>query len=322
MKPGRRECGERAQRGSKSGHAGSMTARKPLPDALREGSFGVQDARELGVTAHRLRALDLESPFRAVRTSGIDWNDVDQICAAYAVCLAPQQLFSHVTAARLYGIPLPYRLEQRRSVDVWAPVIQPRGHGVIGHRSAPLAKKVIRGFPVPAPSRVWVQLGPLLDRVSLIAAGDNLVRRKRPLSSVAELAGALSDSKGVRGIRLLRSALADVRPGTDSPMETRLRLLLVDAGLPEPVIGNTILDWTGGFVGTPDLAYVAERIAIEYEGDGHRSDPAVFAEDIERRERMQEADWYVIRVVKDHVLRKQAWLIDRVRRQLLLRGPA
>jgi very-short-patch-repair endonuclease len=104
-------------------------------------------------------------------------------------------------------------------------------------------------------------------------------------------------------------------------METRLRLLLIDAGLPEPVIGNTIFDWTGAFVGTPDLAYVAERIAIEYEGDGHRSDPAVFAEDIERRERMQEAGWYVIRVIKDHVFRKQAWLVDRVRRQLRERHP-
>jgi hypothetical protein len=171
-------------------------------------------------------------------------------------------------------------------------------------------------MPVVDPARVWVQLGPGLDRLSLVAAGDDLVRRKRPLSSIAELERVVALSKGVRGIRMLRAALADVRPGTDSPMETRLRLQLIDAGLPEPVIGHTILDWTGAFVGTPDLAYVKERIAIEYEGDGHRSDPLVFADDIERRERMQEASWYVIRVIKDHVFRRQAWLIDRVRRQL------
>jgi hypothetical protein len=187
---------------------------------------------------------------------------------------------------------------------------------VIGHRSAPLPSRVVRGLHVVAPARVWIQLGSLLDRVSLVAAGDNLVCRKRPLSSLAELADAVDSAKGVRGIRRLRAALNEIRPGTDSPMETRLRLLLVDAGLPEPVIGKTILDRTGAFVGTPDLAYVSERIAIEYEGDGHRSDSNVFADDIERRERMQEAGWYVIRVVKDHVFRKPAWLVDRVRRQL------
>ncbi len=293
-----------------------MTAKNPLPESLRSEPFGFQDARELGVSAGRLRALDLESPFRGVRVHGLDWDNIEQVCRAYAVCLAPGQLLSHVTAARLYGIPLPLRLEQRRSIDIWASEIQPRGRGIIGHRSAPTPHLVLNGLPVTAPARVWVQLAPLLDRTSLVVAGDCLVRRKRPLSSLRELNDAVVTSAGVRGIRSLRSALADVRAGTDSPMETRLRLLLVGAGLPEPVIGNTILDRTGAFVGTPDLAYVRERIAIEYEGDVHRSDPRVFADDIERRERMQEADWYVIRVVKDHVYRTQASLIDRVRRQL------
>jgi hypothetical protein len=293
-----------------------MVARKLLPESLRSGPFAVEDARELGVPAKRLRALDLESPFRGVRTDGLDWSDIDQVCATFAVCLGPEQLFSHVTAARLYQIPLPWRLQSRRAIDVWAPTIQVRADGVIGHRSAPLTPAWVRGMPVVTPARTWVQLGALVDRVSLIAAGDDLVRRKRPLSTLTELADAVDSSKGVRGIRALRAALAEVRPGTDSPMETRLRLLLTDAGLPEPVIGHTIRDWTGGFVGTPDLAYVHQRIAIEYEGDGHRSDPGIFADDIERRERMQEAGWYVIRVIKDHVFRKQAWLVDRVRRQL------
>jgi hypothetical protein len=293
-----------------------VTARGPLPDALKQGAFGVQDARELGVPAGRLRSLDLESPFRSVRTHELDWNDIHEVCSAYAVCLAPDQLFSHVTAARLLGIPLPYRLESRRAIDVWAPQIQPRGDGVMGHRSAPLPSIVTRGLPVVAPARVWVQLAPLLDHASLVAAGDSLVRRKHPLSSLDELTRAVRGAKGVRGVRSLRAALLDVRPGTDSPMESRLRLLLVSSGLPEPVIGNTIFDSTGGFVGTPDLAYVRQKIAIEYEGDGHRTDPAVFADDIERRERMQEAGWYVIRVVKSHVFRQQAWLVDRVRRQL------
>jgi hypothetical protein len=293
-----------------------MPALSPLPESLRNTPFAVQDARELGVPVKRLRAQDLDAPFRSVRSGDLNWGDIDQVCRTYAVCLAPDQLFSHVTAARLYGIPLPYRLERQRAIDIWAPQIQVRAAGVIGHRSAPLARKYVRGLPVVTPVRAWIQLGPLLDHVSLVAAGDDLVRRKRPLSSLDELKREVDGSRGVRGIRSLRAAFADVRAGTDSPMETRLRLLLVDAGLPEPIIGHAIHTRAGTFVGTPDLVYVHERIAIEYEGELHQIDPAIFAADIERRERMEAAGWHVIRVIKNHLNRNPTKLVDRVKRKL------
>ena len=104
-------------------------------------------------------------------------------------------------------------------------------------------------------------------------------------------------------------------------METRLRLLLVDAGLPEPVVQHTIIDSDGYFAGTPDLAYVEAKIAIEYEGKHHQEDVAVYADDIERRERMEAAGWLVIRVVKEHLIHRQNWLIQRVRQALADRMP-
>jgi hypothetical protein len=293
-----------------------MPARSPLPESLRDTPFSVEDARELGVSAKRLRAHDLDAPFRSVRSRDVNWDDIDEVCRTYAVCLAPDQMFSHVTAARLHRMPLPYRLERRRAIDIWAPEIQARAEGVIGHRSAPLARKYVRGLPVVSPARAWVQLGAILDHVSLVAAGDDLVRRKRPLSSLVELRSEIFASRGIRGIRRLRAAFADIREGTDSPMETRLRLLLVHSGLPEPIIGHSIHTAAGTFVGTPDLAYVREQIAIEYEGELHQSDPFVYAADIERRERMEAADWHVIRVIKSHLSRNPARLVDRVRRQL------
>ena len=76
----------------------------------------------------------------------------------------------------------------------------------------------------------------------------------------------------------------------------------------------------GDFIGTPDLAYIPERIAIEYEGAQHRDDPRIYADDIERRERMQEAGWYVIRVVSDHVFFQPDWLATRIRRALVQRA--
>ncbi|MEJ1230450.1 MAG: hypothetical protein WDM88_07240 [Galbitalea sp.] len=298
-----------------------MSRRGPLPESLRGVPFSVEDARELGVQPGRLRAGDLGVPFRGVRILAASPGSTVELCNAYLPVMQHGQLFSHLTAARLYGIPLPRRLEQGDELDVWAGYIQAKSAGVIGHRSARLPSRLVDGLPVVDPAHVFVQLATSLGRDDLIVVGDFLVRRKSPLSTLDELVDVVRRSKGVRGIRQLRLALADVRPGTDSPMETRLRLVLIRAGLPEPVIGHTITDSAGGFVGTPDLCYVAERIAIEYEGDVHRTDSRVFAEDIERRELMQEEDWYVIRVIADHVSRHPAWLVDRVRRQLRLRSP-
>jgi very-short-patch-repair endonuclease len=53
-------------------------------------------------------------------------------------------------------------------------------------------------------------------------------------------------------------------------METRLRLLLVLAGLPRPEAQVSIRDDQGRFLGRPDLLYRVEHLAIEYDGGNHR----------------------------------------------------
>jgi len=148
----------------------------------------------------------------------------------------------------------------------------------------------------------------------LVVAGDYLVRRKQPLATLEQLLEAATMATG-RGIRALRDAVGQVRAGTDSPMETRLRLALVAGGLPEPVIGYAVTD-EAGFVATPDLSSVEERIAIEYEGEKHWTDRRVFSEDIARRERLEDAGWQVIRVIAEHLGPSTPLLLRRVRRAL------
>jgi hypothetical protein len=178
---------------------------------------------------------------------------------------------------------------------------------------------MVRGLPLVTPERCWLQLASTLSANDLVVAGDFLVRRKSPLSTVPLLATALFRAAGARGIITARTAFGDIRAGTDSPPETRTRLVLVRAGLPEPVVGHTVIDDDGYFVGTPDLAYVVERIAIEYEGEIHRTDLRVFDDDIDRRERFERAGWRVIRV-RAHHLRDPRALAERVRVALIERG--
>ncbi|PJJ71427.1 hypothetical protein CLV46_0973 [Diaminobutyricimonas aerilata] len=279
--------------------------------------FASAEARRLGVARSRLRASDVSAPFRGVRIIA-EPSGLRARCRAYLATAVDGAVFTHVTAAVLLGIPLPRRLESQWAIDVSAPVAVPRMRGVRGHRIGSVAWWACRdvgGLPVVTPEAVWVQLASYLELEDLVVATDHLLRRKRPQSTSERLIDTLARAGGARGVRRLREAMDLARPLTDSPMETRLRLLLVRNEFPEPVIRHPIHDDTGAFIGHPDLAYVAERIAFEYEGEGHRLHRTTFVDDIDRRERMEDAGWRCVRVVSDDIARPHA-LLERTRRLL------
>jgi hypothetical protein len=294
-----------------------MSRTRPLPNVLQSPAFDTKHALALGVSPSRLRASDLDAPFTGIRATSRA-ETVAERCLHYLPRLRSGQFFSHSTAAVLLRVPLPRRIEADARLHVSDRGKRPRTRGIVGHRSASTPIAHVGEIPVTHPDWLLAELASELTVEELVVAGDALVRRKRSATTLDALRTTAA-RLDARGILRVRAALEHVRSGTDSPMETRLRLLITRAGLPEPVIGHTIRDVNGDFIGTPDLAYVEQRIAIEYEGAVHRDDPRVFAEDILRRELMQEADWYVIRVISDHVFRSPAWLAARISRILAQR---
>jgi hypothetical protein len=110
-----------------------------------------------------------------------------------------------------------------------------------------------------------------------------------------------------------------LRPGVDSPQETRLRLIIVRAGLPEPDVNVPVFDAAGEWIGSPDLGYGAYRIALQYEGDVHRSNPRRWRQDIARDEAFADAGWLVLRTTADDVARPSRFL-HRLTRALVARG--
>lgn len=100
----------------------------------------------------------------------------------------------------------------------------------------------------------------------------------------------------------MRAALDDIRPGTDSGMETRTRLVLAGAGI-ELVVNRAVRDATGRFLALPDLSDPAARVVVEYDGDVHRVDRRTWRRDIARRQALEAAGWRVVTVTADDVLR-------------------
>ena len=90
------------------------------------------------------------------------------------------------------------------------------------------------------------------------------------LVTTAELLTHIAEHPGAKGIARLRRAVDFAEPLAESPMETRLRMLLVLAGLPRPEVQVSLYGDDGQFLARPDLLYRAQRLAVEYDGGNHR----------------------------------------------------
>lgn len=271
-----------------------------------------------------MRAKRFAQPYRGVRSSG-PLNTVLDRARAYARKMRPEAFFSHVTAAVLWGIWLPLVLERSEILHVSVPpgVRAPRDRLVKGHHLVPRKQQVVLhlGLRVAGEIETWCQLAQILGLEDLIVAGESLLaKNRRHRRRLWELEAAVKAGDRPRQA-LLNAALPLLREGVRSAMETRLRRLLVAAGLPEPLINQEIFDADGRRVGECDLVYLAQKVVIEYEGGQHFEEQATL-DDIEKYERLQDLGWRVIRVTKDDMRRRPQQTIDRVRRALVQRGLA
>lgn len=293
----------------------SMTARRPLPYFLAKGAFATSRAGERGISRSRMRAADLETPFRGVRSAGLDLGDLVQRCRAAEVFMDDGEAHSHSTALRLWGAPLPAQFGATgAALHIGTPgATRRRRVGVIGHRFAPGTPMRLSpdGLRTVAPATAWCQFASQRDDLSddemlvaLVAVADCLITGRRtkgirddPACTPEEMRAAVIAHGSGRGARMLAAALSLMRVGVDSPKETELRLLLHGAGVAEPTIGHIIPTRLGPL--TPDLAYPAKRVLIEYEGDAHRENRRRWRGDFERVRAFQQAGWTVIRVNAD-----------------------
>lgn len=231
------------------------------------------------------------------------------------------EFFSHVTAAVILGVPLPYGVVARSPlhVSVFHPRRLPRSVGVRGHEAKPSLVTTRRdertGLIIASPASMWASMGRQLTHpYDLVAAGDAVVRTWRvdsPLATLAELESAVAAGRRV-GVVSARLALPRVRTDSASRTESWLRLTLVDHGLPEPERNHDIVE-RGFYLACVDLAYPALKIAIEYEGEHHLLDAEQWARDITRYEALRDAGWIVVQITRAQLFDTPAVAVRRVR---------
>lgn len=178
----------------------------------------------------------------------------------------------------------------------------------------PILLEMRHGMPVVSAADAWCQLGASLSRDDLVAAGDSALpaRHRAGVTSLELLAAAAVRHRSKAGADTVAAALPLVRGGVESRLETLLRLMLRRHRLPEPEVAYRV-DLGAGYPEHPDLAYPAERISIEYEGDAHRTDRRQWQRDVERYERFADAGWRVVRVTSAQLFGTPGDLAARVR---------
>ncbi|MGR0159228.1 endonuclease domain-containing protein [Paenarthrobacter nitroguajacolicus] len=184
----------------------------------------------------------------------------------------------------------------------------------------------LNGLLITSRARTWLDCARkmIIDEITVVA--DHLLRlprpelegRTEPYCTREDLETMLDRHKGTPGIRKARLALEQARVGADSAPETRLRLALERAGLPQAEV-NRPTELGTGVVRQPDLSYPDLQVAVEYEGEGH-SDPAQIVRDIEREKDFSRAGWILVRISKRHMRNDAYAAVSKVRNALIDRG--
>lgn len=274
--------------------------------------FTRADAVAAGISPHLLRGSRFRRIFRGVYiASNVRPHDDERVLAA--LMIHPKGAWaSHVTGAAWCGVAVPASSTTHISVvdpkdRRWQPGLKP-------HVAPPRTKtRTWRGVLVSTPIRMFIELASMLDLVDLVVAGDSMLR---VLGLTAEqLVTGLAKTRDYWS-PAARYAAQFVRDDVDSPMETRLRMLIVLAGLPEPQVNVKVREQDGNVILRFDLAYPSVRLAVEYDGRQHVEIIENWESDLDRGDLVDEAEWHILKVTAKGIYVDPGRTVERVRRAL------
>jgi very-short-patch-repair endonuclease len=288
------------------GGRASLDVRRPFTRA---------DAVAHGITDRELAGPGFDQLFRGVHIAAT--VEVTPLLRAEGALLLfpPGAHASHATAARIYRLPIP--VMPLEHVTVVRAADRRRREGIRCGVRADAVVRVVEGVRVSAPEQVFLDLASELPLVDLVVVGDHLVRtglvrlgRLREFCRTASGAGAAQ----------ARAAAAYVRDRVDSPMETRLRMLIVLAGLPEPQVNLTFGDEDALQLRRYDLCWPEARLIVEYDGRHHIEREDQWVADLARREQIEDDSWRIIVLTARDIYTTPGRTVERIHRLLRQRG--
>ena len=220
-----------------------MGRRPRIPPELKKRPFTLEEARAVGLTLDALRRRS----WRRIGSELYCWTGLEddrwRLLVAWRNRLPPDAAFAGLTAAWLHRLDV----DPCHPIEVVVPTtsgVRSR-LGLVAHRSDLLEVTTARGLRATTIERTFRDLRRRLPPIEILVLADQALRMR--LGRFHEMAEA-----------------------AESPMETRLRWTLFQAGLPRPQVQTELRDSDGRFLGRADLYYPQARLVIEYDGANHR----------------------------------------------------
>ena len=267
------------------------------------------DLRRLGIGPTQLRRMVRDNELERLRRGAyVDPEVLDQaarhlrLIEATIPQLSGDVILSHASAGVIHGLPVPEALLGQ----VWV-----TGRSKGGGHSRPALHELkaalrpgdvigLGSLRVTSLARTVVDLGRRLRFDDTVVAADAALHAGLDPSSLAEQLDAWPRR---RGIGLARKALAMADGRSESPGETRSRVLMWRLGLPAPTLQYEVQ--TAGGLFRSDFAWEDRRLLGEFDGRvkyGELLRPGERAEDVVMREKHRETllrseGWWVVRWV-------------------------
>ena len=260
-----------------------------------------------------LSRQDVRTRYRRIYRDAYLHNDVELTAAmrARAAWLSTGATLAGISAAAVLGA---------KWLDCNAPaeIVRNDRHsqpGIVAHGYRVRDDEIClaASLPVTTPARTAFDIGrrhpfqhavPILD--ALFAATG---------VTAADVLAVADRWPGVRGVRLLRSTIEVVDGASESPQESKLRVILTRGGLPRPECQIRLPELHIRV----DMGWRQWKVAVEYDGVQHWSDARQRAWDIERIALLEAAGWVVVRV-SAQMLHRPELVVARVRDKLRAAG--
>lgn len=277
------------------------------------GSVTIFDMPFIGSEAVRdgvIRKHQLRANFRAILPDVYVARDYHPTLADRArvawLWSHRQGVLAGLTAAALHGAKW---VDDSAPIElIWTNARSPRGVRTSAMRMQPNEIAQVGELPVTTPERTAFDIGRTSGVGRAVARLDSLTRATG--LKVCDVEAVAARHRGARGLRQLERVLPMVDAGSQSPKETWLRLLLVEDGLPRPQTQIPVLGPAGYPFAYLDMGWTEWMVAVEYDGDQHRTDRTQYVKDIRRTAELERMGWIVVRVVAED---RPAEILRRVR---------
>lgn len=270
--------------------------------------MSLAEARAAGLSRQQLRGKRWTRVGPGMYATTAEAPNPLTLLRAVARNLPPAAVFSGRTAAWLHGLDA----EPTRPIEVTLPTesgISSAAGVRVRRARLPRAEVVeLEGLAATSIARTLRDLAWRLPLTEAVVFCDMALRAR--LLDRAALDAWVDQHRGRKGVRRMRAVLDLADGRAESAMESRLRVLLVRAGLPRPRTQVPIFDAEGHFAGRVDLYFPDANLAIEYDGSTHRDS---LVADNRRQNDLLRAGVNLLRYCADDVYRRPHVIVAQTR---------